>query len=240
MIETRKANNMYYVDEEWPEDEDENYYWCKLPNKVKVTNSTGELMTIKGKLGINNMDELDAVAGENGILAAGAAPSLTCASEKGAAALALAVAKSSGDSLVRKGKKAKTEQAEQVVPLSPLDNARGKLKEVRAEIKEARDLALGLKGQEFSKELVSQLEKHAEFLEKVFTLIQKWVNAGINKESKYKQLYDRLEAQASWYEKRKKAARQMDTDNKAPKKAKAKGEAKAKASGSKAIGENSG
>ena len=97
------------------------------------------------------------------------------------------------------------------------------------ESSEAHGLAVFLEAHSLSKELVDQLEKHAEFSERAFKTLQAMVMKKTNDAAIYKKFFDTMEKQRDWYHSRKQVAEFMKKAVKAKPKSKAKAKAKTKA-----------
>ena len=82
IIQKRKDAGLYYLDEDWPDDEMETWIYMPQGRKLREDETVSEEISAKAKMDADKQ-VFEAMTGEDGILAPGALPQMKAASEAG-------------------------------------------------------------------------------------------------------------------------------------------------------------
>ncbi|CAL1166148.1 unnamed protein product, partial [Cladocopium goreaui] len=215
-----RSRGMWYWDPDFPNDEEEIFYYTGKARSVSTENLTKESMTLKG---VTSPDEttLAALTGESGPLAAGALPQMDVSQAEGD--------KNTWETLMeapvakRKAKPRTTQ--EPAVPVEP-KQAKDAASEALTQAAIARKLSLSLKGVEYSGELTTQLMDCSKKLERLYELLQ-GITADDMDEQKINKYLHATTVQIQWLEKAKVAGQALTRGLNAKPRPKNKAKAKA-------------
>ncbi|CAK9089238.1 unnamed protein product [Durusdinium trenchii] len=179
----RLEQGLYYKDDDFPDDDDETWYFVKegesVSNKVEVQES----MTLAARLDMDENMRQAITNEENGLMKVGALPKVSVASTSGNKALMEAIGDKVSAPAKRKPKK-EEEKPESVTPLTWVGKGKSTLPEVLKAAADCRTASLKLAGMEYAQELAGNLLKQAEELEKHYKLLAKHVNNESEKDVK--------------------------------------------------------
>ena len=173
-----RQRGMWYWDEDFPGDEDEIYFYGSQARRVDHENRVTEGMALTTSTQ-PGQETLDAMTGEGGVLGQGVLPDAGCSTSDGDKALWKDVSKSDVAKPKPKPKKKDEKETEEVVPKTPLESCRETAQEALSTSSECRKLALTLKHQEYSGELMNGLFASSKKLEKLY---EKFIDAEKDKD----------------------------------------------------------
>ena len=113
----------YEVDPDYPEDENEHWYWVRVGSEYTAASSVCDSMEVQGEQQLDSTQALDLV-GPGGILQGGSLVAPGCVNDAGQQAFLSAVAADQGDKLASPtpAQKSKRDKgADTVVPKTPLE-----------------------------------------------------------------------------------------------------------------------
>ncbi|CAK9058346.1 30S ribosomal protein S6 [Durusdinium trenchii] len=203
VIEARKAAGLYYLDDDFPTDPEEIWYYMPAGRLIRQDNSASEKMTAKATS--SDQDLFNAMI--ETALPAGALPAVKAATEAGAKKLLEAI--DDEGKAVAKVKAKKPQKGESTPPTQKpsvqrpiiLRLANDKIPATLDQAAKARKISLELQGVEYASELSQQLKQHAVLMEKFFLALQKAVGKQPPCMKTLKELITQVDAKFHWYAK---------------------------------------
>ncbi|CAE7222534.1 unnamed protein product [Symbiodinium sp. KB8] len=200
LVAALRNKGRWYWDPEFPQDEEEIYYYTSAPRSILNENSTANRMKLTGTEANPDSGLLSAMTGEQGPLNAGALPSMEADGSEGDKALAEALA--GKVSKAKPPKKQRTESAEKVVPTSSKERAEAALQDILKDGGAARKLALGLQHVDYGDALKDQMFEFSKSMEVLYSSLQKLLlKKGHVKDKKFRPALEELEKKNAWLKK---------------------------------------
>lgn len=201
-MERLKARSMWEWDEDFPNDEDEIYYYVgqgpEVSNERRVTESSSAVLKDKDP----DKEMLQELLKEGGTLGAGALPSIGKVNEDGEKNIHEALSGAE----IAKVKKAPTKKkkGEEVVEMgdkTPKEICSERLPDILKASTEARKFSLSLKHLSYSGELVKGLLTFSTEMETVYEAIVKLVEEKSEKHALFQQYVAATDIQLAWWKK---------------------------------------
>ncbi|CAK8988087.1 Uncharacterized protein SCF082_LOCUS1242 [Durusdinium trenchii] len=213
----RLESGVFYLDDDFPDDEDETWYFVKEGQSMTNRVETSEELKLAAQ---KNMDSemLAAVTDANsGLMRVGALPKVSTASAAGNKALLEGIAEKAGVATAPKRKPKKEEEAVEVAPQTWCSKAAATLPELLKTAAEARTSSIKLSGLEFADDLASNLLKQAEGLEADYTVLSKTVKEALTGVTERMAALEKAQVAASAFLKKPKPKKQPKAKKKAGK-----------------------
>ena len=202
ILMTKRYNaELYYDDDDFPEDKLERNYYMKKQKEVTKKQTTEDSTTLRGEVGADRDAVLSLIDESDGLMRAGAvAADLGAANAAGHKALLEGLTDGPVHKPTAKKKPKKEEEgATEVKPKTMIEQARDLMSEILAEATNARKKSMALGGAAFSGELASQLLDHAETMEKHYKVLQTAVNGNVMDENFYMKAFTKIEKDRQWF-----------------------------------------
>lgn len=206
LIEGLKSKGRWYWDPEFPQDEEEIYYYTSAPRSIVNENSTANRMKLQGKETNPDAGLLAAMTGEQGPLASGALPAMETDGAEGERALAEALG-SGKVSKAKPAKKVRADSAEKVLPTNDRERAEAALQDILKDGGAARKLALGLKHVQYGDKLKDELFDFSKKMEELYNSLQKLLLKKHVKDRKFTPFLADLDLKNQWFKRAEVAAR---------------------------------
>ena len=184
-------------DEDFPNDEEEIFYYVGQGNEFKDESITTDGVAVKIKE-TGNKELADTLTGDDGLLRNGAVPAVQAHNEAGEKALIDAVAGSTEKA--PKEPKPKRDPATKAEPKTVLDKARDEMENCLRKSAEGRKYAISLQATEYSGDLATKMMAFSEKMEKCYKALVELVQRKEDKEAKYSNLFSVIADKISWYE----------------------------------------
>ena len=190
-----------YDSDDFPDDPLERWYYMKKAKEVNKKNKTEDSAKLQASLDCDN-DMLQALVGDDGVMQAGALPSMGINNAQGQKHLLDGL--EDGGVAAAPKKKAKTdkekeEQAEKVEPKTYLEQASDLMSSVLAEATTARRKSMALGVVNYAGELSTQLLEHAQRMEKHYKTLQTAVAANLNNDDFFKKIFKKVEGDRQFF-----------------------------------------
>ncbi|CAK9103962.1 unnamed protein product [Durusdinium trenchii] len=197
LMKRLKSKGLFHFDDDFPNDEEEIFYYVGQGNEFKDENITTDGVAVKIKE-TGNKELADTLTGDDGLLRNGAVPAVQAHNEAGEKALIDAVAGSTEKA--PKEPKPKRDPATKAEPKTVLDKARDEMENCLRKSAEGRKYAISLQATEYSGDLATKMMAFSEKMEKCYKALVELVQRKEDKEAKYSNLFSVIADKISWYE----------------------------------------
>ncbi|CAE7837005.1 unnamed protein product [Symbiodinium sp. CCMP2592] len=206
LVKALRAKGRFYWDDDFPEDEEEIFYYTHARRKVLNDNSTANKLKIEAHESNPDTALVASLTGEEGPLHAGAMPGMKIDNIEGEKDLALALSNGGTVGKIKPPKK-KTETTEKVLPTTSKERAEAVLDDILKDGGAARKLALALAHVEYGDSLKQELMDFSAKMEDLYSSLQRLILKKVTKAKKYDPFLNEVEERGAWYKKAEKAAR---------------------------------
>ena len=197
LMKRLKSKGLFHFDDDFPNDEEEIFYYVGQGNEFKDESITTDGVAVKIKE-TGNKELADTLTGDDGLLRNGAVPAVQAHNEAGEKALIDAVAGSTEKA--PKEPKPKRDPATKAEPKTVLDKARDEMENCLRKSAEGRKYAISLQATEYSGDLATKMMAFSEKMEKCYKALVELVQRKEDKEAKYSNLFSVIADKISWYE----------------------------------------
>lgn len=202
MLTRLKARGLFEADEDFPDDEEEIWWFVgqggEVSKETEVTETTG--VKVKDKAPDKNM--VMALTSDEGPLAAGAVPKIGNMCETGEKNLYESLNKHTAAPKKRARQPRTSEEepkAEEMIPKTPKDQVKEMKEGVLTNATAARKYALSLKHLNYSGELVQGLMNFSQKMESLFDKITELLNNPSAGDDRFIKIKSYIERNAEWY-----------------------------------------
>lgn len=201
LMDRRTTDGLFYDSDDFPDDPLERWYYMKKAKEVNKKNTTEDSAKLQASLHCDNA-MLQALVGDDGMMQAGALPSMGISNAQGQKHLLDGLEEggvSAAPKKKAKGEKEKEEQATKVVPKTLLEQASDLMTSVLAEATTARRKSMSLGAVNYAGELSTQLLEHAQKMEKHYKTLQTAVAANLDNDDFFKRIFKKVDADRQFF-----------------------------------------
>ena len=200
LMAKRYAAGLYYNHEDFEHDEMERFYYMRKPKEVTKRHVVADESKIEAEANLND-HMLRALVDENeGVMRAGALPTVHTANKDGQKALMDGLHEG-GVAAAAPKKKAKKEAegSQEVKPKSMLEKAVDLMSEILTDTTKARKKSMSLGAVNYAGELAKELLEYAQRMEGYYKTLQTATTNNVDNEGFYEKWFKKITAEREWF-----------------------------------------